>query len=221
MSTYLEACKAALGSFDAHELSNRPLGENLGQGSHFNFRSLGKTPVSNATVEYVGLKVPILHWPHGLLRMVDELALIDLATQVTPAFLPHAPSFMGLVKVEGSKSQAVITEDASQSGQRTVISRAASPEVRRMLHAPFKELGSESAVLDTEKCHKSISFDIEGYERVLDLYSPPISFRVLGKSDAYQAARDRVEDSLDALTVTIPLDSLLGQALHESPTVVH
>lgn len=216
MNTYLEKCKEAASTVDVPALAALEFGETVGtNGSSFEFRRLSQLTICHANT-YAGLKVPIKHARHAWFKVLREVAYIDLATQGSPQFTSYVPAFMSLVEVEGSDAQAILMEDVSQNGQKEVTERSASRVAREMLHLPFKQHGSISSVLNPEVCDKSIAFDVEGDERLLDFTPAPVEQHILRKSEEYQASTSLVRRTIEDMTITLPFESALGQALHNS-----
>lgn len=217
-SNYLDTCKEASRSIDVEALGARTPGGLVGTaGSGYSFRQLGTLITAGSTKEHVGLKIPRLEEKDTINRVHADIAFIALQIEVTPELTSYFPRFMNLIQVEDSPAMAILMEDVSEGGQKSVWPAPATQRARQMLYLPYAELGDIHEVLEHWNLDRSTSFDVEGQEKLLDLTPPPIALKYLYYSlPLLQKHFEAALEALPEVTITIPQDSILGDALTSS-----
>lgn len=209
--SYVEKCKETIAKIDPRDVGSFALGEVAGMGSGFGFYPLGRLPIRSGDDMHVGLKKPWFRLSTAEGRMQRELSFMETVTKAAPEFMNYLPAFMALVNVKKIGAIGILTEDLAAGGTKEVRSRPLSHTVRKMLHESLKEYGSIGDVLDEETCDRSVAFDVEGNEKVLDLTPLPLN-RIISNR-FLQNPNMQLRKSIAELTVTISHKSALAKAI--------
>ncbi len=216
---YFEACKAVVSALDTEELASLALGDVLGRGSGFAFRQLGKLTIEPGNEQFLGIKVPTANKHAVEARLMGELAFIGLVVEMSPRLMDNVPSFMALARLEGDDILAgILTEDVSQGGKKRVREAPASNRLRKLLYEPFNDLGPIEKVMSDRVCDRSLAFNVEGTEKLLDFTPKPIHEPLLRSSASYRDAFGEAIDLIPDITITLPRSSNLGAALAQIAT---
>lgn len=213
--SYVNACKEAAASIDSDTLAQLEFNEVQGFGSGFVFRGLGALSILGESA-FVGLKLPKKAGGDVEGRILQEVAQIDLIVTHSPALLTKMPRFACLLAVQGEEAQAILTEDFTQAGSRSLGPMRTSPETRALLYEPFSHYGTMDEVLEQETLDIATACRIDGKEeKLLDFTPFPLRDRVLwiAGGNEMEPHLEAAVEQLQDYTVTIPADSPLGETL--------
>ncbi len=209
---YFDACRQAAANIDVPALSELEPAAAIGRGSFFAFSPLGQLSLGGPKPVYAGLKRPNIALWRPIVRLEQELTFIATVIDHSPEFQALVPAFMGLVAIEGEEeATAILTEDASEGGRHAVVSRPASPDVRRMLMKPFEQPAGNDAELNRVRCNRILAFNVSGRQRLLDFTPFPVN-NVSGHA-SYTANSLPAMDLAAETTIRVPADSPLGRHL--------
>ena len=211
--SYIDHCMAATKSIDPDMVSQLELGAEIGRGTQFSMRHLGKLGISGRPVDS-GLKIPNGGRDRASIRLQQELTAIELLLSQMPEHAAKVPQFMTLLSIEGQESPAaILTEDASKGGELPIMglgSLMGMSERARSIAKAFK--GVDGTRVDASVIDHSFAFWVGEEERFLDFTPPPVR-----RTDNFgdNPAADRIYELIenDKLMVTINAESPLGQSL--------
>lgn len=141
------------------------------------------------------------------LDLACDISNIELLLKYAPELADKVPCFMlGLSVGNDENIDAVLTEDASRGGE-LYVRPFANVQLLRKLSETVR--GSEMTV-DEDSVIDSLSFLIDGEERLLDFTPPPIKHKV-----ALSMVDDYVYGRINEGDLVLPIDpvSNLGQSL--------
>lgn len=210
-SNYLQTCIETVQKIDPEELDGLMPGHNVGVGTRFFFRPVGRLGSIN---QFAGLKLPkSKELNDAETRLATEIAQIALHLEAAPELTASVPGFMGILAVSTTESGAIIVEDASQNGQSRVTERPASTSVRESLYKAYKDTGSFDQVMHTQRLDQTIAFNAGEREVLLDFSPPPVKIPLFGLNGhgLFQEYFAKTLESLEGLTIEVPLMSSLGQ----------
>ncbi|HEX5456273.1 MAG TPA: hypothetical protein VFW77_02795 [Candidatus Saccharimonadales bacterium] len=223
---YLERCAEAVAQLGhrTQDLASRKPGKRLGASDNYRVQSIGEgvtgiypslalTMLGSIAVpvsQHLALKMPRRD-SGPLERLIYEVAAIDEITRRAPKLAEKMPAFMGLLAVDGAdRPLAIITEDATRCGSLPIEPMPASPQSVHELKSGFgKE--AEEAVGEIE-LENSVAFDVGGTERWLDFTPSPV-YAAASLSDPITVVKNEVRSRQNELTVLIPDDSVLAEAV--------
>lgn len=219
MSSYLDTCKATANGIDVVKLGKSHfIGEPAKGGGDYGFRSIGSISIAGNDV-YPGVKIPDTNVSafEILLRLCTEVAIIDIITSRSPDLLPKVSRFTCLVVIEGDEDPvAILTEDFTESGKKSMVPAAASEAVRDSMYRPFRNYGNRADLLDEETLELATACLVEGVEERLHDFTPNPFIHRQFLIQEFTPHMRTVSEFIPGMTVAIPRDSSLSSELLNS-----
>lgn len=185
----------------------RPLsftrGDIRGKSTALSFYSLGSYHSSTLNQElYIGVKEPIeqtrIQMRRLRERIVFELAVMQIISEVMPHWLPRLPLFHGLLVDLDDQPKGILTEDFTKNGRNRVDSSMFPPE-------ELKEIFVEGTVDDDFLCNVGFLVQPEGknspHMRYGDFY--PLLIHTLENREKHKQKfpEDRVAQDIERYTI--------------------
>jgi hypothetical protein len=214
--SYIDHCVAATKSIDPDAVRQLELGAEIGRGTQFSMRHLGKLAILGRPLDS-GLKIPNGGRDRAGKRLQQELTAIELLLSQMPEHVAKVPQFMTLLAIEGRESPAaILTEDATKGGELPIMglgSLLGMSERARSIAGAFKRV--DGTRVNASVIDHSFAFRVGEEERFLDFTPPPVK-RTGNSGD--NPSSDRIYELIanDKLTVTINAESPLSRSLANS-----
>lgn len=149
-------------------------------------------------------------------RLVEELRDSRIISQRAPELVQKIPYFLGRIMVDGAKDiSGLITEDASRGGLVIPKPIKTSSETLVKLDASFSDVGG-LYVFDEVATEEKLAFDVDGEERLLDLYHCLLgSFLPNEAVEEYMQSAINAHKALPGVTIVIPPETPLAHSMLE------
>lgn len=179
-------------------------GQERGKGGNLIFYSLGSYNSTHMDEEvYVGLKQPLKSGERSEANLKDrvifELAVMQVVSEVFPHWLPRLPLFHGLLVDGENKPLGILTEDFSRNGKSSVDSLMFPPP-------GIEDLFVEGTTEDDFLCNIGFSVQHEGERFPTHRYGDFYPLLTSSQGEAREKHKQKfpeneVEESLEMYTV--------------------